>query len=208
MVPSPLNILKKGLEKLKSTVKDRKQKLEAHLAERRSISSVDEWWLDDEANTVDEKHVIDILEEASDYERGVARLDDKGKAIVIKLKEWAGSVAHKVIDASRKWKCTSPLLGFHTESILINLSEGPDKKPKPKEIKKPNPTASAPVFTKKEKATLAQRIKILDWYHRNGQNQSAAACHFQPLYSNLWLNQPVISDWVKNEQSWHDWWDS
>ena len=132
MVPSPLNILKKGLEKLESTVKDRKQKLEAHLAERRSISSLDERWLDDEANTVDEKHVIDILEEASDYERGVARLDDKGKAIVIKLKEWAGSVAHKVIDASRKRKHTSPLLGFHTESILINLSEGPNKKPKAK----------------------------------------------------------------------------
>ena len=87
MVPSPLNILKKGLEKLESTVKERKQKLKAHLAERRSISSVDEWWLDDEANTVDEKHVIDTLEEASDYKRGVARLDDKGKAIVIKLKK-------------------------------------------------------------------------------------------------------------------------
>ena len=73
-----------------------------HLAERISISSVDEQQLDNEANTVDKKHVIDILEEASDYERGMARLDNKGKAIVIKLKEWAGSVAHKVIDASRK----------------------------------------------------------------------------------------------------------
>jgi len=67
MAPSPLNILKKGLEKLENTVKDRKQKLKAHLAEKRSISSVDEQWLDNEANTVDEKCIIDILDKASDY---------------------------------------------------------------------------------------------------------------------------------------------
>lgn len=86
----------------------------------------------------------------------MAKLVDKDRAIVIKLKEWAGSIAHKVIDASRKIKCTSPLFGFHIGSMLINLSEGSDKKHKPKEIKKPTPTESVPVFTKKENATLAQ----------------------------------------------------
>jgi len=45
--------------------------------------------LDNEANTVDEMCIINMLEYASDYERGVGRLDDKGKAIVTKLKGWA-----------------------------------------------------------------------------------------------------------------------
>jgi len=33
------------------------------------------------------------LEAASNYERGLARLDDTGKAIVKKLREWAGDLA-------------------------------------------------------------------------------------------------------------------
>ena len=108
------NILKKGLEKLENAVKDEKQKLEASLAEKRAISSVDEQWLDNEANTVDKKHVINMLEDGSDYERGVARLDDKVKAVVMKLKEWAGGIAHKVADASRKRKSMRPLFKFES----------------------------------------------------------------------------------------------
>ena len=44
----------------------------------------------DEANAIDEERVLEALEAASDYERGVAKLDDTGKAIVQKLREWAG----------------------------------------------------------------------------------------------------------------------
>jgi len=114
MALSSLNILKKGLEKLKNAVKDRKQKLEVSLAEKRAISTVDKQWLDNEANTVDEKHIINMLEDASDYERGVAKLDDKVKAVVMKLKEWAGGIAHKVADALRKRKCMRPLFKFES----------------------------------------------------------------------------------------------
>jgi hypothetical protein len=48
--------------------------------------------LDHKANTVDKQCIIDKLEAASDYERGLARLDDTGKAIVKKLREWAGDL--------------------------------------------------------------------------------------------------------------------
>ena len=44
-------------------------------------------------NTVDEQCVIDELEAASDYERGLARLDDGGRAIVKKLQKWGGDLA-------------------------------------------------------------------------------------------------------------------
>jgi len=49
---------------------------------------------------------------------------------------------------------------------------------------------------------LAQRIEILNWYHKNGKNQSATAKHFDKKYPNLGIKQPLISKWVKNEAYW------
>ena len=63
-----------------------------------------------------------------------------------------------------------------------------------------------PIFKKKENATLAHRIEILDWHHKNGKNQTQTAKHFDKIYPNLMLQQPLISSWVKNEEKWRrDW---
>ena len=67
MASKPLNILKKGLSKFKTTTKARKDELNAKLACKETISSFDEKWLDSVANTVDEQHVLDALEATSDY---------------------------------------------------------------------------------------------------------------------------------------------
>jgi len=85
MTPKPLDVLKKGLSKITQGFKVRRDELNAKLARKESISSSDEYWLDHEGNTVDEQRVIDTLEAASDYERGVKRLDGPGKAIVTKV---------------------------------------------------------------------------------------------------------------------------
>jgi len=63
--------------------------------------SADEQWLDHDSNLIDEQHVLDILESASDYDRGVEWLDGNGKAIVKKLREWAGDLV-KIV--GNKWK--------------------------------------------------------------------------------------------------------
>jgi hypothetical protein len=93
MTLKPLDVLKKGLYKFTQSFEVRKNELNAKLARKESISSLDEYWLDHEGNTVDEQRVIEILEAASDYERGVEGLDEPGKAIVKKLREWAGDLA-------------------------------------------------------------------------------------------------------------------
>ena len=67
--------------------------------------------MDHEANTVDEQHVIDGLEAASDYERGLTRIDNGGRAIVKKLQEWGGDLAQVV---GNKWKCTCSLHASNT----------------------------------------------------------------------------------------------
>ena len=58
------------------------------------------------------------------------------------------------------------------------------------------------MFTKKENATLTQRIEILDWYHDNGKDQSKTAKHFDSIYPNLKMKQPLVSAWVKDEAKW------
>ena len=63
---------------------------------------------------------------------------------------------------------------------------------------------ATPVFTKKENATLAQRNEVLDWYHANGKNQSKTAKHFESVYPNIMIKQPLVSAWVKNEKKWWD----
>jgi len=90
MAPKPLEVLRKGLARFQETIKTHKNELTAKLARAETISSSDEHWLDDKANTVDEEHVLDTLESASDYEQGLGRLGEDGKAIVKKLREWAG----------------------------------------------------------------------------------------------------------------------
>jgi len=101
MTPKPLDILKNGLDKFSKKIKTRKEALTMKLSRRESISSADEKWLDHEANTIDEERVLHDLEAASDYERGLGRLDEGGKAIVKKLREWAGDLM-KVAGNKRK----------------------------------------------------------------------------------------------------------
>ena len=73
-----------------------------------------------------------------------------------------------------------------------------------KEPKEKFTQPAAPVFTKKENATLAQCIEVLDWHHQNGKNQSATAQHFAHKYPNLQIKQPLVSAWVKEEVKWHE----
>ena len=68
MALKPIKILKKGLSKLTKKIKDCRDELNTKLlAWKETILSLDEHWLDNEANTVSEQHVIDTLESTSDY---------------------------------------------------------------------------------------------------------------------------------------------
>jgi hypothetical protein len=76
---------------------------------------------------------------------------------------------------------------------------GPEeRKAKPQAEKEKAP----PVFTKKENATLKQKIETLDWHHAQGkkQSQGKTAPHWDPTYPNLCLKQPTISAWLKDEE--------
>jgi hypothetical protein len=100
----PLDILRKGLKSLENEVKAKRDHLLARLADQKSITSSEEHWLDNDANLIDEELILDALEKASDYEMGIARLDEKGKGIVTKLRKFAGDLLPEM---SKKRKCKS-----------------------------------------------------------------------------------------------------
>ena len=101
MTLKPLEVLKKGLAKLSQKTKTKQDELTAKLSRSETILSADEQWLDHDGNLIDEQHVLDILESASDYNRGVEWLDGNGKAIVKKLRKWAGDLV-KIVGNKRK----------------------------------------------------------------------------------------------------------
>jgi hypothetical protein len=101
MTLKPLEILKKGLAKLSQKTKTKRDELKAKLSRNDTISSADEQWLDHDGNLVDEQRVLDRLESASDYDRGIEWLDVNEKAIVTKLREWAADLA-KIAGNKRK----------------------------------------------------------------------------------------------------------
>lgn len=68
---------------------------------KESISSVDERWLDHEANTVDEERIVHELDAASDYKRVYEELDGDGKAVVKKLKEWAADFVGVAVPSNK-----------------------------------------------------------------------------------------------------------
>ncbi len=107
--------------------------------------------MDHEANTVDEQRILDVLEAAPDYERGLAQLDEAGKGVVKKLREWAGDLA-KVAGNKRK-RTNFRVCMLQKGSMLTPfICKGLEQRKEPKEK---STQASAPVFTKKENATLA-----------------------------------------------------
>ena len=88
----PIDMLKKGLKALRKQNEAQKSKIQADLDVQKSIMESDEEWLDGEGNLVDEELVIDLLEDASDYDEGFTGLCETDKNVVQRLKILAGAI--------------------------------------------------------------------------------------------------------------------
>lgn len=91
----------------------------------------------------------------------------------------------------------------HAGSRHKKTSNAPARKTVPAKQPQPAPSKSK----KPERATLAQRIEVLNWYHKNGKNQCDTARHFAPLYPNVPIKQPLVCSWVKDEAKWRTQWE-
>jgi hypothetical protein len=87
LLMSKINVLKKGLSKLKNSIKERKDNLLTFLNRKEKISDEDEEWrLENAGNVADEEAVVDLLENVSDYECGLTWLTSQQKTLVEKGK--------------------------------------------------------------------------------------------------------------------------
>ena len=197
--------LQGGLSKLKETVKKQKESLLSQVQEQQKISE-DEDWLNQEANFVDEEALVDMLENASDYVHTVSKLDPKQKPLLESLIELGSGIKDVIVmGKSLKWKSESCQCLPQTDVGMAEVGSGPEERKVPSQGKK----KADPVFTKKENVTIAQRIEILNWYHKHSgpkKSQVKIAAHFDKTYPNLRLKQPIISDWVQNEVKWRKEW--
>ena len=98
-----LVILKKGLATLQKQVSAKQKDLSARLRWKEKLSEVDEQWLDNEGNTIDEELLCDKLENASDYELWLESLDSREKEIVERLTKLGGEILSPV---GKEWKHT------------------------------------------------------------------------------------------------------
>ncbi|KAF9007660.1 hypothetical protein BDQ17DRAFT_1324209 [Cyathus striatus] len=49
----------------------------------------------------------------------------------------------------------------------------------------------------------------MNWYHKFSgpkKNQTKTMKHFNQKYPDLQLKQPVLSNWLKHEDMWQEWW--
>jgi len=102
-----LDILKNAFSKLKKSTEKRRKALLNCLAKKEKLSEADETWLDNDGNLVDEERVIEALDAASDFERGVERLSDNGKAALYRLRQ----AAEDNVSKKRKRMCMPVELG-------------------------------------------------------------------------------------------------
>ena len=111
MSENPLHVLKKNLQvaKLKDSVKERKDNLLACLNRKERISDEDEEWLDNAGNTVDGEAVLDLLENTSYYEHGLAQHTAQQKILVEKLKELGGERRKTALFGNKRksWRVVS-----------------------------------------------------------------------------------------------------
>lgn len=48
---------------------------------------------------------------------------------------------------------------------------------------------------------MAQKIEVLDWYHKNGKNQTRTAKKNENTFSGIVIKQPLVSSWIKDEEN-------
>jgi hypothetical protein len=96
MPPMSLAELKKKLAAFKDNIKQRRDNLKERLRNKEKLSAADEAWLDNDGNHVEEDAVIYKLENSSDYERALSRLDEKEADVIERLKGFAEGLGKKI----------------------------------------------------------------------------------------------------------------
>ena len=184
--------LKAGLALLKKEAKAEKTQLEERLKCCEKLTNEEEKWLDNTGNYVDEERLIADLEGAAVFSEAFSKLSKEQKACFHMLVAKASSTHPK---AQKKKKSVS--LSSSTNSVTYKLAV---TKEKAKDPSKEATSSKAAMPGPKQNAATEQKVEVLNWYEKNGENQTATAKHFASIYPDLRIKQPLVSSWVKEKE--------
>ena len=119
-----VELLKKGFAALQKHVTTRKTSIQDRLEKQEPIDDEDNAWLDGPANLVDEQQALELLENASDYGRGLSRIGEALQAAVQRMTEFAAgvktSVAVSKLPKAPGNKRKSACLQFNSFLAILN----------------------------------------------------------------------------------------
>jgi hypothetical protein len=96
-----LNSLILGLQIIQSQVQDQKLRLMADMRAGKKLTESEEEWLDHAGNLVDEERIVELLKNASDYQKAFECLNKEDKGVVERLQA-LGSKGKAVISKKRQ----------------------------------------------------------------------------------------------------------
>ncbi|KAA1108121.1 hypothetical protein PGT21_001048 [Puccinia graminis f. sp. tritici] len=163
------------------------------------LTEEEEEWLDNGGNLIEEFVLMDRLKEISPNNQHIAIsatdivIIEKINTYEIDKPQAKPSKTTSSPQPKSKTAVASPIAKKKTPVAT------PSAKKKESVKEKLNLKSASKASRKPVRATLAQKLEVLDWHRKNGENQTKTARHFAEIYPEIGFKQPLVSAWVKEE---------
>ncbi|KAI7950013.1 hypothetical protein MJO28_008834 [Puccinia striiformis f. sp. tritici] len=187
-----LHVLEKRFSGMKAQAEEKKKALLKKM-EAGGLNEEEEEWLDNEGNFVDEFLLMEKLKAIAPNNQHIP-ISASDIQIIQKISLFETEHTQGKKDAlPSTQKKTLPAAPLEKKKKTATVSS-PKKKQSVKQklnLKSESKSSKKPI-----RATMAQKIEVLDWYDKNGKNQTKTAKHFNEIYPEIGFKQPLISAWV------------
>ncbi|KAH9465204.1 hypothetical protein MJO29_006948 [Puccinia striiformis f. sp. tritici] len=201
-----LSTLEKHYTEMKNKINERLKSLQAKLKKGQPITSEEEEWMDGDGNLVDAELLMEKISSLATNKKTMNLGSSDIKAFLQILNRCSEiiSAKNKLLESKKnpKKKTEKPAEKSSNTNSNPNNKRKLDNNERTSKSKISNPNNNQ--MTSKSKisnASYAEKVEVLDWHHQNGKNQSKTAAHFDKIYPNLKIKQPLISKWLKDEAS-------
>ncbi|KAI7957779.1 hypothetical protein MJO29_001978 [Puccinia striiformis f. sp. tritici] len=214
-----IHVLEERYKMMKIEYKPIQTKLLSKINQGQALTDEEEEWLDGDGNLVDAEQLIARLTSLSCG--STLKLGSEEARTMRKICEFTPSPGQKNDSKARQelkhgTKVVSSVSGKQ-DKLEGNGSKNDGGKETKKKVDDPKENKKEETKSNKRKdaeslkpthshskvtvATYSQKVEVLDWYHKNGKNQSKTAVHFGKVYPDLKIKQPLLSKWLKSEDA-------
>ena len=183
-----LDILETHFRSMKNDYKEKQTQLLSKMNEGKSLTPDEEDWLDGKGNLIEAELLIDrlrALSSTSGDETACFNSENIDTFLEIYEFQAIGSIIDK--------RCSKKKEDEEKQNpVPIQKINSEKKKQKASE--------TASTTSRISNASYSEKVQVLDWYHKNGKNQTKTALHFASVLPHLKIKQPLLSKWLKSEE--------